>query len=166
MNPRFLGPMALGVIAVAGCRGSEHATRPATGAATAPAPPGAGDTGAMSHMPPMGSEPDTLAANLQTDLSRLTSAKGGELKAELPAHEAHLVAMLEDCKRMMADMKMTPPRKWTTLDASLRRDLKRFPTLPPAQLEASMPGHVERVKQLLTMRDDMMKEMEGGMKKM
>ena len=29
-----------------------------------------------------------------------------------------------------------------------------------------MPGHVERVKQLLTMRDDMMKEMEGGMKKM
>jgi len=29
---------------------------------------------------------------------------------------------------------------------------------------ASMPGHVERVKQLLTMREDMMKEMAGGKK--
>jgi len=27
-----------------------------------------------------------------------------------------------------------------------------------------MPGHVERVKQLLTMREDMMKEMAGGKK--
>ena len=50
------------------------------------------------------------------------------------------------------------------LDASLRRGLQRFPRLPAAQLEASMPGHVERVKQLLTMREDMMKEMEGGKK--
>ena len=84
------------------------------------------------------------------------------MKAQLPAHEAHLVAMLEDCKRMIADRKMTPPRKWTTLDASLRKDLQRFATLTTAQLEASMPGHVERVKQLLTMREDMMKEMEGA----
>jgi hypothetical protein len=63
----------------------------------------------------------------------------------------------------MADMKMTPPRKWKTLD-SLHRDLQRFPTPPAAQLEASMPGHVERVKQLLTMREDRMQEMEGGKK--
>jgi hypothetical protein len=71
--------------------------------------------------------------------------------------------MLEDRKRMMADMQMTPPGR-KTLDASLWRDLQRFPTLPAAQLEASMPGHVERVKQLLTMREDMMKEMGRGKK--
>jgi len=64
--------------------------------------------------------------------------------------------MLEDCRQMMRQMNMTPPRQFTDVETALETDLSRIPALSDTELRSLMPEHLDRVQTVIDMRQDMM----------
>lgn len=122
--------------------GSEAGETPAANSASAPA------TQEMHA--------DTLTPRLQAHMASVERAGPEDLKALLPEHRRLVTAMIEDCRKMMVDMNMQPPAKWTQLEQQLQQDLTRLEQAPPGQLASLMDEHRGRVREMMDMRHDMM----------
>lgn len=137
---------------IAGCSsGGEEQAAPGTEGAAATAPAAASGE--------QGMHADTLTPRLQAHMAAVDKAQPGDLPALLPEHRRLVTAMIEECRKMMADMKMQPPAKWTQLEEQLQQDLNQLPLVPPAQLATRLDEHRGRVRQMMEMRHDMMGSM-------
>jgi hypothetical protein len=139
------------LVVVAACSsGANEEAAPAseTGAAPAASSAGAPATQEMHA--------DTLTPRLQAHMAAVEKAQPDDLKALLPEHRRLVTAMIEDCRKMMADMNMQPPAKWTQLEQQLQQDLTRMEQVPPGRLASLMDEHRGRVRQMMDMRHDMM----------
>lgn len=149
----------LAVVAVAACSKTEPA-RTDTAAMTpamAPATPVAmgsmsGDGMAMNR-----AHSDSIAAHAQTRLDSLRAASPDAAVKMVPEYTQAVNALLADCERMMKQMKMTPPAKWTTASAAVRADLVKMSTANASALHAIVTAHADRARGILDMRHDMMK---------
>lgn len=98
---------------------------------------------------------DTLGPRMEESVSRMDAAAPAEVGAMLPAHRDLVLAMIEECRQMMANMNMTPPAEWTQLETQLQQDLQQMAGgAPPA--EEAVDQHLARVRAMMEMRDDMM----------
>lgn len=114
--------------------------------------------GMANEMPAMGGmHSDSVAARAQADLAALTAASPDAAVKLVPAHQAAVEALIADCEQMMGGMKMTPPAKWKTAVADLRKDLAQMRPASATALHAMLPAHSKRVSGMLSMRHDMMK---------
>lgn len=148
---RMSAVLTLALVAACSSGGEEQAapaSETESAAATAPGSPA-----------PQGMHADTLTPRLQAHMAAVDKAQPGDLPTLLPEHRRLVTAMIEDCRKMMADMNMRPPAKWTQLEEQLKQDLDQLPQAPPAQLASRLEEHRARVRQMMDMRHDMMGSM-------
>jgi hypothetical protein len=113
--------------------------------------------GAMAGGSAMTAHSDSIAAHAQMHLDSLTAATPEAAVKRVPEYKQAVMALLEDCEKMMKDQKMTPPDKWNTAAAAVRADLTAMGSAKASALHAMIPAHADRVKGILGMRKDMMK---------
>ena len=152
MRPRLL-PLLATAFLTAACGGTEKAA--SDRAVTTATPDSAHNMAAMGGMGAMAHH-DTIADRVVADLDRMAKASTDSAKVFLPAHRAIVTALIADCDKMMRDMKMTPPAKWTAATAAVRADLDRMPGMNAVQINGFIPAHRKRVEAILAMRHDMM----------
>lgn len=99
---------------------------------------------------------DQLQARLVSHVSSARAADATEFRQTFPAHERLVNEMLEDCRQMMRQMGMTPPREFTQLEQALESDLERIPDLDDPELRSLLPEHLDRVQAVIDMRQEMM----------
>lgn len=152
---RLLTTVACGtMMSLAACTSEKKAPGMPDTAAVA----GPNDMGGMRSDSSMSmTHSDTVALHAGADIDQFASAPADRVKTLLPAHTKAVEDLLADCERMMREMKMTPPAKWSKATAEIRSDLTRIGGMDPSQLKAFMPGHRARVEEILEMRRDMMK---------
>lgn len=141
-------------------------------AGAAATPPSAAATGMGEMAGPMaqggmaGMTSDTLAQRVENHVKRLESASGTELKALVSEDRSISNELIADCEKMMRMEKMTPPRKWNNAVAQMRSDMTRMASANGAELDRLGKEHAKHIRDMLSMRHDMMQEMMKGMKKM
>lgn len=119
----------------------------------------ASETGATPAASTQEMHADTLTPRLQTHMATLESARPADVQPLLPEHRRLVTAMIEECRKMMVDMKMQAPPKWTQLEAQLRQDLDGLDQASQTQLASLMSEHRSRVHQMMDMRNSMMGDM-------
>jgi|GEM_PF-3586860 len=102
---------------------------------------------------------DDLQMRLVSHMQEARTADAQQFRQMWPEHRDLVNEMLEDCRQMMRDMGMTPPRQFTQVETALEEDLQRMPDMNDAQLEAHLPQHLDRVQTVIDMRQDMMDDM-------
>lgn len=113
------------------------------------------ETSGTSPQSEMQSGADQLQARLVGHVSRARAAGPAEFRQMWLEHEALVNEMLEDCRQMMRQMDMTPPREFTEVEAGLEEDLARIPTLGDPELASLLPDHLDRVQAVIDMRQEM-----------
>jgi len=117
-------------------------------------------TDATETAPPaMDVHDDQLGPQLEANMQRARAADVEGFRRMFPEHRDLVNAMLEECRQMMREMGITPPRTFTRVEQALEEDLQRIPTLGDAELAALKPEHLDRVQRVMDMRDDMMQDM-------
>lgn len=103
-----------------------------------------------------------MGPEMQTHMRRMMGGlRGEQITAMLPTHRQMVANMLSRMNGEMRQMDMAADASWTATVDSLRHDLVRLPELGAAELEATMPAHLARVRRLGEMHQDMM----GSMKR-
>jgi len=146
----ILGALALSAV-LAGCGGSQQDDQ-----VLLDTPP-AGESPAMTAEP--APQADAMQARLVNHMARTRTMDVGEFRQAWPQHEALVREMLEDCRQMMRQMNMTPPRQFTSVESALETDLTRIPAMNDAELRSLMPEHLDRVQTVVDMRQEMMDSM-------
>lgn len=135
---------------LAACSSGADEAAPASETGAAPAATSAGAPASQEM------HADTLTPRLQAHMAALENAGPDNLKTLLPEHRSLVTAMIEECRKMMADMNMQPPDRWTRLEQQLQQDLTALEQAAPGQLAALLDEHRGRVRQMMDMRQDMM----------
>lgn len=102
---------------------------------------------------------DALQTRLIEHIRSARAADVQEFRQTFPQHRDLVNEMLNDCRRMMRDMNMTPPREFTQLETALERDLRRIPSLSDAEVQSLLAQHLDNVQAVIDMRQDMMDDM-------
>ncbi len=139
-------PLLLTVVAA--CDGGAPSEQAA--AETAP------ETGVAASHTPSAEESDAIAVRAEASLASLDASDPQGLRERLPEHRAAVTGVIDDCRKMMEEHGMTPPREFTMLEDAVRADLDRLNEAPDGQLATLLPEHRERVQRMLRMRHDMM----------
>lgn len=108
------------------------------------------------QQPELEQQGDDLQTRLVDHLGRARSADASQFRQMWPEHERLVNEMLDDCRQMMQQMGMTPPRQFTQVEEALENDLETFPDLENEELEPLLPDHLDRVEAVIDMRQDMM----------
>jgi len=109
--------------------------------------------------PAMPMQEDELGPQLEANMQRARAADAQEFRRMFPEHRDLVNAMLDECREMMRDMGMTPPRQFTRVEEALEEDLRQIPNLSDEELANLKPDHLDRVQAVMDMRDDMMQDM-------
>ncbi len=169
MISRIAAGVALAITLYACSKNDRTASDSAAAAATPPSAAATG-TGAMSGPVPQGGmagmSSDTLVQRVENHVKRLESASGTELKALVSEDRSISNELIADCEKMMRMEKMTPPRKWNNAVAQMRSDMIRMASANGAELDRLGKEHAKHIRDMLSMRHDMMQDMMKGMKKM
>jgi len=169
MISRIAAGVALAITLYACSKDDRTASDSAAAAATPPSAAATG-TGAMSGPMSQGGmarmSSDTLAERVENHVKRLESASGAELKALVSENRSISAELIADCEKMMRMEKMTPPRKWNNAVAQMRSDMTRMASANGAELDRLGKDHAKHIRDMLSMRHDMMQDMMKGMKKM
>ena len=113
----------------------------------------------MEAMPGMGAmrmQSDSLMPRMRMHLDSLVAMAGQVAPGMLSAHEALASEMLDAMGSDMTMMNMRPDSAWTALADSVKRDLADLPALSGRSLEARLRAHVERMRRLLAIHEQMM----------
>jgi len=102
---------------------------------------------------------DDLQMRLVNHMNEVRGSDAREFRQQFPEHRELVNEMLEDCRQMMREMDMTPPRRFTQVETALENDLERIPDMSDAELDALIPEHLDRVQTVIDMRQDMMDDM-------
>lgn len=102
---------------------------------------------------------DEFQQRLVAHVDRVRGLDAEEFREIFPEHRDLVNEMLEDCRQMMREMDMTPPRAFTQVETALENDLERIPDLGDDELDALIPDHLDRVQTVIDMRADMMDDM-------
>ena len=145
----LLGALVAGVLLVAGCETRDDADTFDTAPATETAEPFPADEPAT----------DEFQMRLVSHMERVRGMDAPQFRQQFPEHRDLVNEMLEDCRQMMREMGMTPPRQFTQVETALEEDLERIPEMDDAELEAHLPQHLDRVQTVIDMRQDMMDDM-------
>ncbi|MBA2671789.1 MAG: hypothetical protein H0U67_15590 [Gemmatimonadetes bacterium] len=149
----FLGALTLSLLLAAGCGGSQQ-----DDLVVLDTPP-AGDSPAMASETAVEPQADALQTRLVSHMTRARTMGVGDFRQAWPQHSALVTEMLEDCRQMMRQMGMTPPRQFTSVETALETDLTRIPSLDDAALRSLLPDHLDRVQTVIEMRQEMMDDM-------
>jgi hypothetical protein len=145
----LFGALIAGAVIVAGCETREDVDTFDTVPATETADPFPADEPAA----------DEFQMRLVNHMQQVRGMDAQQFRQQLPEHRDLVNEMLEDCREMMRDMGMTPPRQFTQVETALEEDLERIPEMDDAELEAHLPQHLDRVQTVIDMRQDMMDDM-------
>ena len=116
--------------------------------------------GMMGGMSGMGGMTGGMDPEMQAHMQRMMGGVSGEqMRAMLPTHRQMVANSLSRMNGEMRQMNMAADAGWTATVDSLRRDLVRLPDLGAAELEATMPAHMQRVARLGEMHRQMMRGM-------
>lgn len=100
-----------------------------------------------------------LQARLIAHVGQVNAAGPAEFRQRFPQHRDLVNEMLGNCRDMMRNMNMTPPRQFTEMETALEADLARIPSLSDQELQSLLPQHIKRVQGVIDMRQDMMDKM-------
>jgi len=133
----------------------------ATGCDTEPdrTPAPAAETFAGAQAEPPAVAADALQQRLNDHMARARAADVQEFRQMFPQHRDLVNEMLEDCRQMMRQMNMTPPRQFTDVETALENDLQRIPTMTDPELQSLLPQHLDHVQTVIDMRQSMMDDM-------
>ncbi len=95
-------------------------------------------------------EEDRLGPQLEENMQRARAADVQEFRRMFPEHRDLVNAMLDECREMMRDMGMTPPRQFTRVEEALEEDLRQIPNLTDEELASLKPDHLDRVRRSWT----------------
>jgi hypothetical protein len=149
---RLLASVATSVTLIAfaaGCESPEPARDAAPADGTVEAP-----TQAQPDM-----QGDELQSRLNDHIRTARAADVQQFRQMFPQHRDLVMEMLNDCRQMMRQMNMTPPRQFTQVETALEADLQRIPTMSDADLQSLLPHHLDRMQTVIDMRQDMMDDM-------
>lgn len=118
--------------------------------------PPAAETPQASPQLAMPGQGDQLQTRLVSHVTSARATDATEFRQTFPEHERLVNEMLEDCRQMMRQMGMTPPREFTEMEQALESDLERIPDLSDAELQSLLPEHLDRVQAVIDMRQEMM----------
>lgn len=122
--------------------------------------PTVGETGAFSGSLARAAAPASSPAHdsnsikatvtaVTNDVIALRDAPPSVAAGKLPAHERLVTGMLDTFESRIRAMHVQADPAWTSVIDSVRTDLARLPTMPPASLAAFLPQHLNRVMRIV-----------------
>ena len=143
MNRRLIAGLTAALL-VAACGKKESAPQEAM--------PGMDNMPGMTGMQGMG-----LMPMMRAHLDSLAAISPQFAASMLSMHEAMASRMLDAMGADMTAMGMKPDPAWTALTDSVKQDLADLPALSGRVLEVRLKAHIERMRRLMAMHEDMMK---------
>ena len=115
------------------------------------------DSGGMDGH--MDMESMRMVPMMRAHLDSLRDMPPARMTQMMGAHDRMMSQMMDRMGGDMRSMNMAGNKGWTALADSVKGDLADLPGLQGKALSARMKAHVERVRRLLAMHEDMMKGM-------
>ena len=112
------------------------------------------DSGAgMGGMPMQGMR---MMGGMRVHMDSMMQASPQQMQAMMATHQQMMSRLLDGMGADMRGMRMSGSPEWTALTDSVKQDLAELPGLRGQALSTRMRGHVERVRRLMAMHEQMM----------
>lgn len=148
--------LALGALAVVGgCGGGDAGIERAPGTGGMMGHMDSGGMG-MGGMPMPGMQ---MMPQMRAHLDSMMPMSPQQMQAMMAMHQDMTSRMMDGMGADMRGMKMAGSPEWTALSDSVKQDLAELPNLKGQQLSTRMRAHADRVRRLITMHEQMLKQM-------